>query len=220
MTRVLVADDHPVFRAGLKTLFAAEPDMDVVAEVANGDEAYQLAADLEPDVLVIDLSMPGLNGAQATCRVRREHPGVNVMVLTVHEEREYLAQLLSTGACGYVLKRAAPQEIVRAVRAVASGGTYIDASVAGALAEDYLKKRQRRRSTASGALVSDRERQVLARVARGFSNKQIAAQLELSIKTVETYKARVVQKLGLQTRVDIVRYAMGEGWLSEPLDPT
>ena len=210
--RVVLADDHEVVREGLKALINSQLDMTVVGEAADGEAAVRQARALLPDVLVMDLSMPVLNGAEATIQVRRDCPGVKVIALTVHEERVYLSQLLRAGASGYVLKRAAAAELVRAVRAVASGAIYVDPAMTGSLVEGYLDGLDVASQPARGAL-SDRERDVLMRIARGFSNKEIAAELELSVKTIETYKARVAEKLGLRSRVDIVRYAASKGWL-------
>jgi DNA-binding NarL/FixJ family response regulator len=213
VVRIVLADDHPIVREGLKLLLNAQPDMEVVGEAADGEAALRAVNDLLPDVLVTDVSMPFMMGHEVAERVARAHATVRVLALTVHEERLYLTRLLRAGATGYVLKRAASAELVRAVRAVAVGGTYIDPSLAGAVVEGYL-------STETGPLrppsdsLSDREREVLIRIARGFSNKEIAAELGLSVKTVETYKARMTEKLGLRSRVDIVRYASSQGWLS------
>ena len=211
--RIVLADDHPVVREGLKLLVNAQADMCVVGEAADGEEAWRAAKELQPDVLVIDLSMPALGGAEATQRVRRDCPDVKVLALTVHEERLYVTQLLRAGASGYILKRAASADLVRAVRTVAAGGTYIDPSVAGALVEEYLDAGAGQPGDDS---LSEREREVLLRIARGFSNKEIAATLGLSVKTVETYKGRMAEKLGLRSRVDIVRYAARRGWLDNP----
>jgi len=210
----VLADDHAVVREGLKALVNAQSDMYVVGEAADGEAAWRAAKELKPDVLVMDLSMPLLGGAEATERVRRDCPDVKVLALTVHEERLYLTQLLRAGASGYVLKRAASSELVRAVRTVAAGGTYIDPSIAGTLVEGYLESNESAEPPPNDSL-SGREREVLMRIAKGFSNKEIAAELGLSVKTVETYKSRVAEKLGLRTRVDIVRYAAGQGWLGE-----
>lgn len=214
VVRVLLADDHPIVREGLRLLVNAQPDMRVVGEAADGESAWRSAIALLPDVLVMDLTMPKLGGAEATALVRRDCPTVKVLALTVHEERAYLTQLLRAGASGYVLKRAAPEELVRAVRTVAAGGTYIDPSLAASLVEGYLDAQTTAVHSGEDNL-SEREREVLVRIARGFSNKEIAAELGVSVKTVETYKARVAEKLGLRTRVDIVRYAARQGWLSE-----
>lgn len=213
--RIVLADDHAVVREGLKHLVNAQPDMEVVGEAADGEAAWRAARELAPDVLVMDLSMPVLSGAEATERVRRDCPGVKILALTVHEESVYLELQLRAGASGYVLKRAAAVDLVRAVRTVAAGGTYIDPSIAGTLVEGYLGAREIAADAPHDAL-SEREREVLVRIARGYSNKEIAAQLALSVKTVETYKARMAEKLGLRTRVDIVRYAARQGWLEGP----
>ena len=217
LIRVVLADDHPIVREGLRMLVNAQPDMCVVGEAADGRAAWDAAKALAPDVLVIDLSMPVLGGAEATALVRRDCPGVKVLALTVHEERAYLTQLLRAGASGYVLKRAAAEELVRAVRTVAAGGTYIDPSLAASLVEGYLDA-QTAVDQAADDNLSAREREVLVRIARGFSNKEIAAELGVSVKTIETYKARVAEKLGLRTRVAIVRYAARQGWLAEGAD--
>jgi two-component system, NarL family, response regulator NreC len=212
--RIVLADDHAVVREGLKALVNAQPDMCVVGEAADGEAACRAAKELAPDVLVMDLSMPLLGGAAATERVRLECPEVRVLALTVHEEPIYVTRLLRAGASGYVLKRAASAELVRAVRAVAAGGTYIDPSIAAAVVAGYLDAEATGQEPAA-AVLSERERDVIERIARGFSNKEIAAALGLSVKTVETYKGRVAEKLGLRTRVDIVRYAARSGWLAE-----
>ena len=213
--RVVLADDHPIVREGLRQLVNAQPDMRVVGEAGDGAAACKAARELDPDVLVMDLSMPVLDGAEATLQVRRECPNVRVLALTVHEERQYLTQLLRAGASGFVLKRAAASELVRAVRTVAAHETYIDPSIAGHLIDGYLESAPVEGDHPRQAL-SERERDVLVRVATGFSNKEIAAELGLSIKTVESYKARASEKLELKTRVDIVRYAAKQGWLEMP----
>lgn len=213
MVDVLLADDHPVVREGLRLLVNTQRDMRVVGEVADGEEAWRAAIELRPHVLVMDLSMPRMNGAEATERVRRDCPDVKVLALTFHEERQYLTQLLRSGASGYVLKRAAAGDLVRAIRVVAAGGTYIDPAIAHALVEGFLDAEEP--SPSSQERLSDREEEVLIGIARGFSNKEIAAALDISVKTVETYKSRMVDKLGLKSRVDIVRYASKQGWLGD-----
>jgi len=213
VVRVLLADDHAVVREGLKALINSQTDMTVVGEAADGLQAIEGARRLRPNVLVMDLSMPNLDGAEATRQVRQQFPEVRVLALTVHAERSYLRQLLAAGAAGYVLKRAAGDELVRAVRAVAAGGVYIDPSIASAVVEEFLDGEEAAEPDADA--LSEREGDVLRRIARGYTNKEIAAELQLSVKTVETYKARVAEKLGLRTRVDIVRWAAKQGWLSD-----
>lgn len=207
--RILLADDHAVVRAGLKALLDAEPDLRVVGEAADGLAAVAATAELDPDVLVLDVSMPGLNGAEVAERVRRDGRRAKVVALSAHEDRGYVQRMLAAGASGYVLKRSAADELVRAVRAVAAGGTYLDPGVAGAVVVGAGAE-----VPAKGEL-SEREAEVVRQIARGYSNKEIAAQLKVSVKTVETYKARSLEKLGLYSRVDLVRYAMQQGWLAD-----
>lgn len=210
--RVVIADDHAVVRDGLRALVEAQPGLEVVGEAADGQEAWLRACDLKPDVLVLDLSMPGVPGADAAERIAKECPTVKVLALTMHEERGYVARLLRAGAAGYVLKRSAGGELVRAIRAVASGGTYIDPSLAAALLVDRPHRADGPRQAAD---LTAREGEVLRLVARGHSNKEIAAGLEVSVKTVETHKANGMTKLGLTSRAALVRFAMDEGWLQD-----
>jgi DNA-binding NarL/FixJ family response regulator len=212
--RILIADDHQVVREGLKALVNAQPDMSVVGEADDGRAAWLLAKQLQPDVVVMDVSMPEMNGAEATERLRRECPRVKVLTLTIYEDKGYLQQLLKAGASGYLLKRTVMEELIRAIRAVAKGGSYIDPTVAGKLVSNYITQEGGAGRTTTADL-SDREEQVLRLVAWGYSNKEIAAQLEISVKTVETYKARLMEKLGLRSRADIVRYALRQGWLQD-----
>ena len=209
--RVFLADDHAVVREGLKALVNAQPTMAVVGEAADGLSACEQVAQLAPDVVVMDVSMPGLSGSQATARLRLECPAVRVLALTVHEDKGYLRQLLAAGAAGYVLKRAAPEELIQAIRAVAAGGVYLDPGMAGKVLGGFV--RQAATDGAAGAELSEREAEVARQTAAGHSNKEIAARLELSVKTVETYRARAMEKLGLRGRADLVRYAVQQGWL-------
>ena len=212
--RVVVADDHQVVREGLKALVNAQPDMEVVGEAEDGRAAWQLAKRLLPDVVVMDVSMPDMGGAEATARLAEECPRVRVLALTIYEDGGYVRQLLKAGAAGYVLKRTVSEELVRAVRVVAAGGSYVDPTLAGKVVSSYI-----RQDTAggkrAGAEPSERETQVLTLAAQGYSNKEIAAQLGISVKTVETYKARLMEKLGLHRRAVIARYALRRGWLRD-----
>jgi DNA-binding NarL/FixJ family response regulator len=207
--RILLADDHHVVRAGLRSLIDDQADMEVVGEAADGAAACRLARELGPDVAVLDVSMPIVGGAKATEQITRDLPETRVVALTVHEDRGYLQQLLQAGAAGYVLKRAAADDLIHAIRTVARGGTYLDPSLAGKVA-DALAGRPAR----AGEL-SDREEEVLKLIARGFTNREIADKFELSVKTVETHKARAIQKLGLDSRAGIVAHAIQAGWMSE-----
>lgn len=207
--RILLADDHAVVREGLRALIQAEPGLELIADVADGESACREAARLKPDVVVMDVSMPGRNGAEATEQIKRDSPDVRVVALTAHEGSGYVRRLLDAGASGYVLKRAAGQTLIEAIRTVAAGGVYLDPSVAGAVVRGYVG----REAGPEQAELSDREEAVLRLLAEGYSNKEIAARLELSIKTVETYKARGMEKLGFDSRVDLVRHALRQGWL-------
>lgn len=211
--RIFLADDHPVVRAGLRTLINAQDDMEVVGEAADGPAAVEGAVTLRPDVAVLDISMPGLNGIRVTEQILQTCPNLRVLALTVHEDRNYLRQLLAAGAVGYVLKRAAAEELILALRTVVAGGVYLDPALAGQVVTGFV----RRPVPDSQAELSDREEEVLRLLALGYSNKEIAARLELSVKTVETYKSRSLEKLGLSSRADIVRYALQCGWLQAPL---
>jgi DNA-binding NarL/FixJ family response regulator len=211
--RVFLADDHAVVREGLKALINAQPSMAVVGEAADGLLACELAPPLRPDVVVMDVSMPGLTGAQVTARLRVECPAARVLALTVHEDKGYIRQLLAAGAVGYVLKRAAPEELIQAIRAVAAGGVYLDPSMASKVVGGLA--RVPAGAEPAGVELSDRESEVARQTAAGHSNKEIAARLELSVKTVETYRARAMEKLGLQGRAGLVRYAVQQGWLNE-----
>jgi DNA-binding NarL/FixJ family response regulator len=211
--RVFLADDHAVVREGLKTLVNAQPDMEVTGEASDGQTACVGVRELLPDVVVMDVSMPVQNGAQATEELRTSCPKVKVLALTVHEDKGYLRQLLEAGAAGYVLKRAAAVELIHAIRTVARGGIYLDPALAGAVVGGFVRKPSSK-GAAAGEL-SEREVEVVRLIAAGHSNKEIAVRLDLSVKTVETYKSRSLDKLGLSSRADLVRYALRRGWLQE-----
>jgi DNA-binding NarL/FixJ family response regulator len=210
--RVYLADDHAVVRAGLKALINAEPQMEVSGEAGDGRTACQQVLELQPDVVVMDVSMPGLNGAQATAQLKQTCPNVKVLALTVHEDKGYLRLLLAAGASGYVLKRAAAEELIHAIRTVAAGGVYLDPALAGKVVGSFVRA-PAGKSVPEGGDLSDREAEVVRLIAVGHSNKEIGSRLCLSVKTVETYKARSMEKLGLDSRADLVRYALQRGWL-------
>ena len=212
--RILIADDHEMVREGLKALLNAEPDMEVVAEAGDGESALAQARLAKPHLVLMDVSMPGMNGLEATAALTECCPEVKVLAVSRHRGRGYVQQLLSAGASGYVLKQSSSEEILRAVRAIAHGATYVD----GAVSQDVftplgLGPERSRGSTESG--LSAREEEILRLVAWGYSNKEIAARLELSVKTVESHKTNASTKLGLNSRVDVVRLALLRGWLRE-----
>ncbi|HEX7177306.1 MAG TPA: response regulator transcription factor [Pyrinomonadaceae bacterium] len=212
--RVMLADDHEVVREGLRALVEAQADMEVVGEAADGRAAVQRAQELAPDVLVMDISMPGLNGLKATERVKQLCPQVRVLTLTRHTDAGFIQQLLAAGASGYVLKQSASSELVRAIRTVASGASYLDPQITGKVIGGYVS-RQTRFDEEPAKELSEREREVLRLIAWGYSNKEVAARLDISVKTVETHKANTMKKLGLGSRIDIVRYALLQGWLQD-----
>jgi DNA-binding NarL/FixJ family response regulator len=212
--RVFLADDHMVVRMGLKTLVDAQPDMHVVGEADNGTAAWQRAKALLPDVVVMDVSMPEMSGAQATERLKRECPQVKVLALTIYEDRGYLRQMMEAGASGYVLKRAVTEELVRAIRTVAAGGSYLDQLLASKIVGSYFNQ-DPADGKDSAADLSERESQVLRLIAWGYSNKEIGWKLNISVKTVDTYKLRLMEKLNLRSRTDIVRYALHRGLLQD-----
>jgi DNA-binding NarL/FixJ family response regulator len=212
--RVFLADDHAVVREGLKALINAQTGMTVVGEAADGLSACEQIPSLRPDVVVMDVSMPGLSGSLATERLRRECPEVRVLALTVHEDKGYIRQLLAAGVAGYVLKRGAPEELIRAIQVVAAGGAYLDPVVAAKVV-GFVRRSPGEGTATVGAPLSEREEEVARQTAGGHSNKEIAAQMNLSVKTVETYRARAMEKLGLGGRADLVRYAVQQGWLRE-----
>lgn len=212
--RVLIADDHAVLRAGLKLLLDAQPDIKVIAEAADGKEAVEKALACRPDVVLMDISMPGGGGLVATREIRHAHPKTQVLVLTMHNDESYLRQFLHAGAAGYVLKKAADTELVEAIRTVHRGDMFVYPSLVKALVAGELGRQPVDRDIEKEVL-SEREREVLKLTALGYSHQQIADQLFLSVKTVETYKARVMDKLGLHSRVELVRYALSRGWMDQ-----
>ena len=210
--RIVLADDHATVRHGLKLLIDSQTDMAVVGEAADGDGVLQQAEALKPDIVVVDISMPGMNGLVATRALKRMQPELAIVALTRHEDETYLEELLRAGASGYVLKQSAPSEFVRAIRAVAAGGVYLDPAMTSRVADGLLAKTAEVSSQPRSS-ISERESEVLRLVAVGHSNKEIAALLKISVKTVEVHKTNAMRKLGMTGRVDIVRYAVLQGWL-------
>ena len=213
--RVLLADDHVVLRAGLRMLINAQPDMEVVAEASNGEDAVRLAGEIRPDIVLMDITMPGAGGIEATARIRRECPVVRVLALTMHDDPAYLRSILAAGAAGYVVKRAADAELLSAIRATYRGETYLAPSLAGDMVQEVLGRKARKgNAQVPGDTLSEREREVLRLVAQDHTNQEIADRLFISAKTVATYRARLMEKLDLKTRADLVRYALSIGLLT------
>jgi two-component system response regulator NreC len=213
--RILLADDHAVLRTGLRMLISSQRDLEVVGEASDGDEAVRKAGTLRPDVALVDISMPGTGGLKAIERIRQAAPATRVLVLTMHDVPAYLRASVAAGASGYVVKRSADSDLLAAIRDVHRGRTVLDPSLAARAAHGSLRRRGATDPTTPTALLSQREREVLELVAQGFTNQQIADHLGLSVKTVETYRARLVEKLGLQSRAELVRYALDSGLFGE-----
>ncbi len=212
--RVLLADDHGILRAGLRALLGNEPDIAVVGEAADGEEAVAQATALDPDVIVLDIAMPRLDGLEAARRIRDQGLRARILILTVHAEERYLLPVLRAGGSGYVQKSQADTDLLDAIRTVARGDAFLYPGATRLLLADYLGREGEGRERGKG--LSDRERQVLGLTAEGYSAQEIGERLSLSPKTVETYRERAMQKLGLRSRADLVHYALRSGLLQSP----
>ena len=210
--RIVIADDHAMMREGLRLLTESQTDMEVVGEAIDGRDAIRIARELLPHVVVMDISMPGLNGLQATRKLKECCPEVNILVLTRHTDDGFLKQLLSAGASGYALKLSASDDLMRAIRTVAVGGTYFDPAISEKALRS-LTRAPNKPGPEPRADLSEREEEVVRLIALGYSNKEIAARLELSVKTIEAHKSNAMEKLEMTGRIDIVRYAILRGWL-------
>lgn len=213
MIKILLVDDHAVVRMGLKMLLNAHPDMEVAGEASEGNEGIQKALELRPDVIVMDLSMPhGKDGLSATSELKKQLPDVAILILTMHDDEEYLFMAIQAGASGCILKSAPHDELLSAIQSVAEGQAYLHPSATRRLMEEYLGN-VKKGAVDTYNLLSDREREVLTLIAKGFSNKEIAEQLVISVKTVETHKGNLMEKLGMRTRPELVAYALKKGLL-------
>jgi two-component system response regulator NreC len=213
--RVMIVDDHAILRAGLRMLVNAQADMEVVSEAPNGEQAVQEARESKPNVALVDLTMPRVGGMKALQEIARNCPDTRVLVLTMHDDPAYLRSALAAGASGYLLKRAVDAELIAAIRAVHRGGIFVDPRLASILVQDVLaKKGTKAGPTRPVTILSDRELQVLSLVARGYTSAQIAKQISLGVKTVETYRSRFAEKLGLRRRSDVIRFAVQMGLLT------
>jgi DNA-binding NarL/FixJ family response regulator len=213
--RILLAEDHETIRDGLKLLLNSQSDMEVVGEADNGRAALDLAEQFLPDVVVMDISMPELNGLQATKKLKQKCPRVKVLILTRHADPVYLQELLQAGASGYVLKQSKSEELIRAILAVAAGQTYLDPAITERAVTQLRESGHIARRVPTQANLTAREADVLRLIALGYINKEVAARLNLSIKTVEAHKSNAMNKMGMKSRVDIVRYAMLQDWLKD-----
>jgi DNA-binding NarL/FixJ family response regulator len=213
--RILMVDDHETVREGLKAILNTQSDMEVVAEAGDGEAALATAKSVDSDIIIMDVSMPRLNGLRATEAIKQLQPHAKILALTRHAETGYLQMLMRAGAAGYVLKQSRASEILKAIRTIASGATYVDPQLAAQLAPTPAVTAVDPPPRRARAGLTAREEEVLRLVALGYSNKEIATRLTLSVKTVETHKANAADKLGLASRIEIVRFAMLHGWLKE-----
>lgn len=211
--KLLLVDDHQIVRAGLRMLFQAEKDMEIVGEVSSGEEALKVVCQLKPDVVLMDVAMPGLSGIEATRRIKEAYPEVAVLALTMHEDEQYFFKMLNAGASGYIPKRAAPDDLVSAIRVVSQGNVFLYPTLAKFLVNDFLTRREVESRSATDLLTS-REQEVLTYIAEGYTNREIAETLMISIKTVDRHRENIMQKLNLHNRVELVKYAIEKGLIS------
>lgn len=212
--RVLIVDDHAVVRAGIRMLLESDPELSIVGEGENGRDAIRLAKELSPDVILMDVTMPGIDGVEATRQIRAFKPGQIVLALTIHEGTDYFFHMLQAGASGYVPKRAAPEELLRAIHVVAQGNVFLEPSVAKDLVSDYLTRVQAGREHDSYDGLTEREREILTGIANDATNTAIANELGISVNTVERHRENIMHKLNLHTRTELVKYAIRKGLIS------
>ena len=213
--RILLADDHTILRAGLRMMLNAQPDMEVVGEAQDGRQAIAEAQRLQPDVVLMDITMPDMNGIDATRQIKRMLPETKVLVLTMHENDEYVFQALRAGAAGYMLKEAADTDLISALRIIQSGQFYLSPMAQSVMVGDYLQRVRTGEEKDSYSSLTEREREILKLVAEGFTNNQIAEKLVISPKTVDTHRTHVMDKLNLHSRAELVKYAMRRGLLED-----
>lgn len=211
--RVLLADDHKIVRDGLRTLLEKHADIVVLGEAEDGREALQLTKKLSPDVVVMDIAMPDLNGIEATRQILSEYPGIRVVALSMHSDKRFVSEMLKAGASAYLLKDCAFEELITAIRTVIKGKIYLSPGIAGVVIEDYVST-DRKSESSVFSLLSDREREVLQLMAEGKSTKEVAAQLNVSIKTVETHRTNIMTKLDIHSIAELTKYAIREGLTS------
>ncbi|MBI4331457.1 MAG: response regulator transcription factor [Chloroflexi bacterium] len=209
--KVMIVDDHAILRDGIKALLSLQEDMEVVGEAANGKEALEKTREVSPDVVIMDIAMPVMNGLEATRRITKENEGTKVLVLTQHDNKEYIVPIIKSGAAGCIPKKAVASELVAGIRAINRGESFLYPSVAKTLIEDYLRQGEAIAQTDPYERLTDREREVLKLVAEGRTNREIAEMLVISIKTVLGHRNNLMEKLGIHNRTDLVKYAIRKG---------
>ena len=213
--RILLADDHTILRAGLRMMLNAQPDFEVVGEAQDGRQAIQEAQRLQPDVILMDITMPDMNGIEATRQIKKSLPETKVLILTMHEHDEYVFQALRAGASGYMLKEAADTDLISALRVIQNGQFYLSPTAQSVMVGDYLQRVRTGEEKDSYSSLTEREREILKLVAEGYTNNKIAERLIISPKTVDTHRTHVMDKLNLHSRAELVKYAMRRGLLED-----
>lgn len=211
--RLLLVDDHQIVRAGLRMLFQAEKDMEIVGEAGSGEKALEAVRDLKPDVVIMDVAMPGMGGIEATQQIKEASPDTTVLALTMHEDEQYFFEMLNAGASGYIPKRAAPDDLVSAIRVVSEGNVFLHATLAKFLMKDFLENEESDETPTIEEL-TPREHEVLTYIAEGYTNREIAEALVISVKTVDRHRENIMQKLNLHSRVELVKYAIEKGLIT------
>jgi len=213
--RILLADDHTILRAGLKMMLNAQPDMEIVGEAQDGRQSMQEAQRLQPDIILMDITMPDMNGIEATKQIKKLLPEIKILILTMHEHDEYIFQALRAGASGYMLKEAADTELISAIHIIQSGQFYLSPTAQSVMVGDYLQRLRTGEDKDSYSSLTEREREILKLVAEGYTNNQIAERLVISPKTVDTHRTHIMDKLNLHSRAELVKYAMRRGLLED-----
>lgn len=209
---LFLVDDHVILREGLKALFADLPDIEIIGEANNGREALDCVAKFQPDVVLMDISMPGLNGIEATYQIRRCFPKIKVVILSMHEHKEFIFQALRAGAVGYVLKHSNASDLIMAIWAALAGGSFLSPSISRAIIDDYIRRAEDQGRDSNLDILTPRERETLQLLAEGLPNREIARQLGISVKTVERHYYNMISKLGVKNKADLIRYALSKGW--------
>ncbi len=211
--KIMIADDHTIVRQGMRKLLETYPELQVIGESQDGDETVELAKQLLPEIIIMDISMPGLNGLEATRQLKKRLPQIKILILTMHAEKEYIFKILQSGASGYLLKGSAIEELITAIHAVDRGESYLSPPISKSIIEEYVGGGPNTRSTTQSQPLTTREREVLQLIAEGHTSKSIATYLSLSSKTIETHRSHIMQKLNIHNAAGLIRYAIQKGWV-------